>query len=62
MKSVMVFNKGSGAMGGTPKRPTLTEEVEAEVAKHPGVIAFVDEAKGRVTTYMVPKKPVPRKN
>lgn len=58
MKSVMVFNKGSGIMGRPSKRPTLTEEVEAEVGKHPGVIAFVDEATGRVRTYMVPKTPV----
>lgn len=58
----MVVNKGSGFMkGGTPK--TLTEAVEAEVAKHPGVIAFVDEATGRVRTYMVPKQPpVPTKD
>ena len=37
------------------RAPTLVEQVQAEVAKHPGVIASVNEETGHVTTVMVPK-------
>lgn len=35
---------------------SLTDEVRAELKEHPGVVAYVDEERGRVAMYM---KPVP---
>lgn len=33
----------------------LADEVQAELKKHPGVVAVVDEARGRVQLFMKPK-------
>ena len=35
-----------------PATATLAQEVENELAKHPGVVAYVDEEAGTVATYM----------
>lgn len=34
---------------------SLADEVQAELKKHPGVVAVVDEARGRVQLFMRPK-------